>query len=138
MRRLRGKIDKTEGRVAVRVVPRNLRLRLIPNVNFVILDFKSVLVDEQYCSFLVWYEGQVEAYRALFDDHWERAALGIAAQKLIDSAIEYFQGRRSKKQVIRRRTLIMLAGFANPDPADFSNASVQVARAHLPTDVRSR
>ncbi len=91
LRQMRRFIGKREGRIAVRILPRDSRLTLIPNVNFVIFDFKSVLVDEQYKTFLVWYDGQVEAYKALYSDLWEKSASTMGALKLIDSAIQYFQ-----------------------------------------------
>lgn len=90
LKKLRAKLHRREGRISIRILPRDQRLSLIPNVNFTIFDFKSILVDEQYRTFLVWYEGQVEAYKALFSDLWEKALPGERALSIVETAIKHF------------------------------------------------
>jgi transcriptional regulator with XRE-family HTH domain len=73
-----------------RILPRDARVVLFPNVNFIICDDKFVLMDEQYQTQTIWYKGQIEAYLALFEDIWHRASGSRDSQRMISQAKSHF------------------------------------------------
>jgi len=79
-----------EKHAELRVLERDVQLTLIPNVNFIILDHKLVLVDEQYWTQTVWHQGQVEAFSELFSDLWQKASSKRRALTLIQKARKHF------------------------------------------------
>jgi hypothetical protein len=83
-------VKKSPLNIEIRILPRNSKLTLIPNVNFILCDKGLVLIDGQYQTIKVWYEGQIDAYATLFDDLWAKCASQSASIRLLRQAIANF------------------------------------------------
>jgi transcriptional regulator with XRE-family HTH domain len=93
LKKVRSVLARPSANITLRILRKDEKLALIPNSNFDIYDFTTVLVTELNRTFTVWYTGQVEAYNALFAELWEKACGKKKAVELVDDALAFFCNR---------------------------------------------